>query len=38
MKGTIGFDKPLYTLSCHHRGLFQTKLFGWKVTSRPASG
>ena len=26
---TVGFDTSLYILPFDHRGLFQTKLFGW---------
>ncbi len=32
---TIGFDQPLYILPFDHRGSFQTKMFGWKVTLTP---
>jgi 5-dehydro-2-deoxygluconokinase len=27
---TPGFDQPLHILPFDHRGLLQTKMFGWK--------
>ncbi len=33
---TIGFNEPLYILPFDHRGSFQTKMFGWTGTLRPA--